>query len=136
MNLRNGLDWGGGVYNILVMMSNNFKTQSAKTVWRNIAVAVFALCFALLGLGVTVLPTKAADEEASVITNPVLLGTVELGEYPQSYVGNTLNETLKKLNDSYRTGKTYTGTDDGKTNLNFMNTLMLINYMLKFPLCS
>jgi len=30
------------------------------------------------------------------------------GEYPQTYVGDALNETLKGLADSYKTGKSYT----------------------------
>ena len=37
------------------------------------------------------------------------------GEYPQTYVGNTLNETLKGLADSYKTGKRYTTDIDNTT---------------------
>ena len=48
-------------------MASNINTKSAKTIWRNIAVAVFAVCFALIGLGVTVLPTKATDDRGYVV---------------------------------------------------------------------
>jgi len=37
------------------------------------------------------------------------------GEYPQTYVGNTLNETLKGLADSAKTGKRYTTDINGTT---------------------
>ncbi len=59
---------GGGGYNIFVMVSNNFSPRkNLKTVWRNIAVAVFAVCFAILGLCVTVLPTRAADNNNYIV---------------------------------------------------------------------
>ncbi len=45
------------------MVSNNFSPRkNLKTVWRNIAVALFAAVFALLGLCVTIIPTHAADD--------------------------------------------------------------------------
>ena len=42
------------------------------------------------------------------------MGTVQLGEYPQEYVGNELNNQLKTLGDNARTGKVYTAMMDGK----------------------
>ena len=78
----------------MMMASNSqFNVQQAKTVWRNVAVAVFAVCFALLALCVTVLPTLAADT-ASRITKVTSLGTYLMGEYPQTYVGDELNGEL------------------------------------------
>ena len=100
---------GGGGYNIFVMMmSNNFSPRkNLKTVWRNIAVAVFAVCFAILGLCVTLIPSRATDDGVK------RLGTIALGYFPQTYVGNELNETLKALLDTALTGKVWTADING-----------------------
>ncbi len=46
-------------------MSNNFtEPRSVKNVWRNVAVAVFAAVFALIGLGVTLFPSRADSTNA------------------------------------------------------------------------
>lgn len=57
-------------------------------------------------------PSNAADDAALLVTNPVLIGTAEMGEYPQTYVGKELNEKLKT--DGVRTDKIYTAMLDGK----------------------
>ncbi len=48
-----------------------------------------------------------------VITSAEKIGTIELGEYPQTYVGDELNKTLNDLGDSISTGNVYTSTVGG-----------------------
>ena len=58
-----------------------------------------------------------ADSALSVSLRPLDIAEKKFyasyGEYPQTYVGDTLNETLKGLADSAKTGKQYTTDIDG-----------------------
>ncbi|MCM1404533.1 MAG: DUF6273 domain-containing protein, partial [Prevotella sp.] len=68
----------------------------------------------LTALAVNLKPVSAADENLLVFESAITFGTIALGEYPQTYVGNTLNETLKNANLT-PTGHTYTTDVNGAT---------------------
>ncbi len=72
------------------------------------------LTASLLGLGVIigcicglVVPSKAANEDVFIITSAEKIGEIELGEYPQTFVGAARNEQLKNTTLT-ATGKKYT----------------------------
>ncbi len=69
---------------------------------------------AVLGLGIIigcicglVVPSAAATDDVFIITSAEKIGTIELGEYPQTYVGNTRNANYIAT-PLTATGKKYT----------------------------
>ncbi|MCM1404654.1 MAG: hypothetical protein NC133_04125, partial [Prevotella sp.] len=81
-----------------------------------LGVAVVTAC------AVNIKPTRAADgtdaaDEIFLIESATQLGTLELGAYPQTYVGNALNETLKNSNLTATGRKFTTNINDTTTEL-------------------
>ncbi len=80
------------------MVSNNFSPRkNLKTVWRNIAVAVFAVCFAVLGLCVTLIPSHATDDETFITIGEIYNNPTNMQKLYDALRGATSGTTYAQI---------------------------------------